>query len=326
MKFSYDVIDNAKAEIENRRQNAERTRENHILELKTKTPEIARLAERLAETNIQLCQLIITNSSNSSEIIERVHKENSQTHSDIKRLLAEYGYPTDYLEVPYTCKKCKDYGTVMGKSCECYEELLMKYAVEELNKNCKITLHDFNEFRLEYYPTERLPSGYTVRDVMLGVYNYCYEYAQNFSRNSPSLILNGNTGLGKTFLSSAIAKKITQQGFSVIFDSLSNILRSIENERFGRSNSDTLSVVLDSDLVILDDWGSESINNFTSSILYDIINGRMNRNLPIIVSTNFSNSELDNKYNERIISRISSFLPVHFEGKDIRQIIRKNTY
>ncbi|MBE6837628.1 MAG: DNA replication protein DnaC [Ruminococcus sp.] len=326
MRYSIDIIDKARDEIQNRRNNALKTRQDRISELKIKAPEIAKLAESLAQTNIQLCQAIIGGGGNTSELIERIKNENLQTQKNIKSFLSEFGYPSDYLEIPYTCPKCKDNGTIMGKNCGCYEELLMKYSVEELNKSCKIALRDFGEFKLEYYPVDKLPSGHTIRDMMLEVFNFCFEYANNFSNESPSLILNGNTGLGKTFLSSAIAKKVTEKGYSVVFDSVSNILRCIENERFGRSNGDTMSVVLNADLVILDDLGSECINSFSGSILYEIINGRMNQNLPVIVSTNFSNNELDSKYNERIISRISSFLPVHFEGKDIRQIIIQNSY
>ena len=322
MRYSVEVIDKARDEIQRRRNTALDTRAQRISELKIKAPEIVKLTNTLAETNVKLCQAII-GGNNSSDIIEKIKNENLDTQKKLKEMLVMFNYPQDYLEFPYTCKKCKDNGSVIGKNCECYEELLMKYSVEELNKNCNIDLHSFDEFKVDFYPTDRLQSGYTVREQMLEVYKYCVEYAEEFDLNSPSLVFKGNTGLGKTFLSSAIAKKVTERGFSVVFDSVSNMLRSIENERFGRSDKDTLSVLLNADLVILDDFGSEGTNKLHEPVLYEIINGRINKNLPMIISTNYSSNELDNKYNERIISRISSFIPIYFYGNDIRQQIRQ---
>lgn len=322
MRYSVEVIDKARDEIQRRRNTALNTRAQRISELKIKAPEIVKLTNTLAETNVKLCQAII-GGNNSSDIIEKIKNENLDTQKKLKEMLVMFNYPQDYLEFLYTCKKCKDNGSVMGKNCECYEELLMKYSVEELNKNCNIDLHSFDEFKVDFYPTDRLQSGYTVRAQMIEAYKYCVEYAEEFDLDSPSLIFKGNTGLGKTFLSSAIAKKVTERGFSVVFDSVSNMLRSIENERFGRSDKDTLSVLLNADLVILDDFGSEGTNKLHEPVLYEIINGRINKNLPMIISTNYSSNELDNKYNERIISRISSFIPIYFYGNDIRQQIRQ---
>lgn len=326
MHYSVEVIERAREEIKLRRESAVNERNRRISEIRVKAPEIAKLVDELPLTSLKLTQAIIGGADNSKELIEKIKNENLETQKTIRKMLCEFSYPEDYFEFHYTCPLCKDNGSVLGRNCSCYEELLMKYAVEELNAKSKITLHDFDEFRLEYYPTTQISANHTVRNQMLAVYEYCYDYAKNFNTDSPSLILTGATGLGKTFLSSAIAKVVSQNGFSVVFDSVSGILGKIEDEHFGRSEGSTLQLILNADLVILDDVGSEFITNFTSSTLYDILNTRMNCSFPTIVSTNFSNAELDMKYNERIISRISSFIPIHFAGNDIRQIILKNNY
>lgn len=323
MRYSVDVIDKARDEIQNRRNNALKLRETRIKELKTKAPEIAMLTKKLADTNVRLCHAIIGRTTDTTSIIKDIERENLATQSEIKMFLKEYGYPEDYLDFHYTCKNCKDNGSVMGVDCECYKELLMKYAVMELNKKCNIRLDSFEDFKVEFYPDEALPNGQSIRAQMIEAYKYCVEYAEEFDLDSPSLIFKGNTGLGKTFLSSAIAKYVTERGFSVVFDSVSNVLRCVEDERFGRSDKDTFSVLLNADLVILDDFGSEGTNKLHEPVLYEIINGRINKKLPMIISTNYSSDELDNKYNERIISRISSFNPIYFYGNDIRQLIRQ---
>ena len=323
MRYSIEVIDKARDEIQRRRNTALNTRAMRISELKTKAPEIVKLTNLLAETNVKLCQAII-GGNNSSDIIEKIKNENLETQNKIKEMLIMFNYPQDYLEFPYTCKKCKDNGSVMGKNCDCYEELLMKYSVDELNTNGNILLERFEDFNLNYYPTDRLPNGLTIREQMQIVYNHCLNYANNFTLNSPSLYFQGNTGLGKTFLSTAIARKVAEKGYRVVIDSLSNLLNRIEEERFGRAQGNTMNILLEADFVILDDFGSEDVNKHFQPYIYEIINGRMNRKLPLIISTNYSNQELNNKYNERIISRLSSYVPVGFFGKDIRQLIRFN--
>ena len=158
---------------------------------------------------------------------------------------------------------------------------------------------------------------------MAGNYRYCKNYADNFSLKSPSLILYGATGLGKTHLSLAIAGEVIGKGFGVIYGSAQNLLNRLENEKFGRSgqDGDTLSLLLECDLLILDDLGAEFSTAFTLSAIYNIINSRMLASLPTIISTNLEPGELDKKYDQRIASRIlGSFTPVYFCGRDIRQL------
>lgn len=326
MYYSNEIYDKASSQINDRYENAVETHNTRLAQIRIKAPEIARLFDSLSETSVKLTQAIISGGERTSEIVEEIKNNNLLTQKKIRSLLKAFSYPENYLDIPYYCNKCKDTGTVMGQRCECFTELLKKLAVEEFNSKSKISLHNFEEFKIDFYPVT-LQNGFSAREQMQAVFDYCYDYAENFNESSPSLLFNGNTGLGKTFLSSAIAKKLTEKGYSVIFDSVSNILRAVENEHFGRANGDTMSVLMDSDLVILDDLGSEFITNFSSSVLYNIINNRINSCKPIIISTNFNNNELNEMYNERLISRISSFIPIHFEGNDIRvqQTILKNS-
>lgn len=322
MYYSIEIYDKAQDEISKRYNKAVETNNIRIAEIRRKAPEIAKLSDSLLETSVRLTQAIINGGDRTAQLIDEIKSSNLETQRTIRELLKEFSYPEDYLEVPYTCKKCKDSGSVMGKRCDCFNELLIKLSVEELNAKSKITLHDFNEFKLDYYPV-RTSKGINAREQMLEVFDFCKEYAESFGSDSPSLIFKGGTGLGKTFLSSAIAKNLTERGYSVVFDSIQNIMRAIENEHFGRSNEDTMSVLLDADLIILDDLGSEFITNFSGSVIYNILNDRINMCKPVIISTNFTTAELNEKYNDRIISRISSFVPVYFEGNDIRQIVVK---
>ena len=157
---------------------------------------------------------------------------------------------------------------------------------------------------------------------MESVMNFCKSYAADFSTYSPSIILQGNTGLGKTHLSLAIAGEVIKRGFGVIYASAQNILSQLENEKFGRAQyADTEKNILECDLLILDDLGSEFRSQFTVSEVYNIINTRLLNGNPTIISTNLSMESIEDIYTPRIASRIlSEYTLLWFDGKDIRQL------
>ena len=181
---------------------------------------------------------------------------------------------------------------------------------------------------LDYYPESveyKDSKSVNSREIMCGNLKYLMDYAQNFTKNSHGLFMVGKTGLGKTFLSSCIANELLKKGFSVAFDSIQNYLRDIEKEHFGKADGDTLETLLNADLVILDDLGSEFSSSFNNSVIYNIINSRSNAGMPTIVSTNLSLDELKSRYDDRITSRLMGSLhPIRFIGEDIRQKKRRN--
>ncbi len=323
--MSPSAFTKAALEIENRHNNAFQTLELHKAEISKKAPEIDSLYNRILQTSIDLSKAILSRSDNIGKIIDELKNKNLENQLMIKIMLKEFGYPEDYLKAKFTCSICNDSGYVNGSRCECFNELIKKYTVDELNESCKIELHDFNEFNLGLYsniPDEK--SGIIPRERMNEILIQCRNYVDTFSKNSCSLFFLGKTGLGKTFLSSMIAKALIEKGFNVVFDSINNFLIKAENEHFGRINGNTVETIINADLVILDDLGSEFSTPFNNSTLYNIINTRINMEVPTIVSTNLSLSELNEKYDDRIISRLTGmYTPFRFFGTDIRQVKRR---
>ena len=327
MIYSKDVFVLAETEISRRHIEALTVFEQRQDEIERVAPEIAAVNRQLVNTSVELSKAIMNNNKNIKEAVEKIKDENLKSQKVIRMLLKDFGYSEDYLDLHYTCTKCNDTGFVSGIRCECFNELLKKYSIKEINKNSNIKLEDFNNFNLDYYPnTIDSSTGANPKLEMTANLNFCRQYVNNFSTESLSLFFLGKTGLGKTFLSSAIAKELLQEGYNVAFDSLQNFLRAIENEHFGRVlNTDTLQTLIDADLVIMDDLGSEFSSQFYASALYNIINTRLNKNLPTIISSNLSLNELQNKYDDRIISRITgAYTILNFIGKDIRYIKAMN--
>ncbi len=288
-------------------------------------PEYRELAERLAETGPKLVSLIMKG-GDTAEGIQALEQDSLNTRKLMTRLLTTAGYPEDYLEPVYTCPVCKDKGTVNGKWCGCFHKLMLEEAARELNANSPLELSSFDGFRLDYYPDTINPSLHvSERVIMERNYQYCRAYSDNFTLKSESILMSGATGLGKTHLSLAIAAGVLEKGYSVIYGSSPELLRILEREYFGKSDKDTMAALAGCDLFILDDLGAEMEKPLYDSLLYEIINSRISRGLPMIVSTNYNTTELQNHFPDKICSRLLSFHLMPFFGKDIRRIIKKES-
>lgn len=327
MKYSSEIIALADTELQKRRDNAIALQSAHVDSIKD-IPEIYSLYSDITSTKSKLAEIVFSKTDNVKDKIESVKKHNLSCRRMLRDALVKNGFTEDYLDVHYTCSKCRDTGYVEGNRCDCLNSLLDKYTVDKLNLQCKIKLRDFSEFEISYYPESyktKNGSDIDVRAMMKKHLSFCVEYSNTFCSDSPSVFMLGSTGLGKTFLSSCIAKQVLLNGFSVAFDSIQNYLRDIEKEHFGRADGDTLETLLNADLLILDDLGSEFSSSFNSSVIYNIINSRTNQGKPTIVSSNLSFDELTKRYDDRIISRLTGMLkPLRFIGNDIRQIKRQN--
>lgn len=327
--MSYDklIFEKAEKELIRRRMSSERTYQQHLEEIKQKCPEIIEIHNQLARTSIELSKLIIGNSENFEENLNKIKENNIQAQNMIRSLLKQNSYPEDYLNVKYYCSKCNDRGYCdNGEKCTCYYDLLNKYSAEELNKNANMPLCDFGHFSLKYYEGKYDDTGLDCFRKMSENLNFCKQYSYGFTKNSESLFLIGKTGVGKSHLSLSIAKVVIDKGYTVAYGSVLNYLRIIEKEHFGRSeanNNDTLQLLINIDLLVLDDLGSEFQTGFYESVIYNIINTRINLGLPTIISSNLTTDELQKRYNDRIISRIFGLYSIILcVGEDIRQIKR----
>lgn len=292
-------------------------------EIERSAPEIVEIRRQAASAVTQLSKLIISRNGNFSENFERIKKNNLEAQEYIRQILVSKGYPEDYLEIKYSCSNCRDtgYGDD-GRRCSCFTELASRLASEELNKSANMPDCDFEHFDLSYYSRDLDGNGVVPYDKMSEVYRFCRIYAQQFSKSSQSLLMLGKTGIGKTHLSISIAKEVIKNGFTCVYGSVMNFLGEIEKEHFGRGEHgrDTMSSLIETDLLVLDDLGSENYTSFYESVLYNIINTRINLNKPTIISTNLTTDELSGKYNERILSRIFGvYILLRFYGRDIRQ-------
>ncbi len=325
MSYSKDTLLKATQTLESRRNKAQRIQTARHLEVTEKIPEISACEAQLSASGLAVVKALGMG-KDSQKYIDELSALNLTIQEKIKSLLVKNGYPSDYLETPYNCSKCEDTGFIGGYACECRKELLKKIAKNALSEVSPSARCRFDNFDINYYPSDSSETfGVSPKNRMGEILEYCKCYAEDFDEFSESLYMHGATGLGKTHLSLAIANAVTEKGYRVIYDSAQNLLSSLEKEKFSNNkNGDREKEILDCDLLIIDDLGSEFSTQFTVSAVYNIINTRLNRSKPIIISTNLTEEELEKKYTQRITSRIiGGYVSLLFLGKDIRQL-KKN--
>ena len=323
MGYSKKVFRAAEAKLSERKQDAERAAEERRRKIYRLLHRTEELVKAIGSSGIRAARAVVRG-GNASEERETLRAEDLRLQSELRTLLRENGYKEDVFEPDYSCKRCNDTGyyeqdnvTLM---CPCLRKALSECACEELNRYAPLYQSTFENFSLDYYPTEPNEHRIVPREHMDKVYRYCRDYAANFSLHSQNLLFFGATGLGKTHLSLAIANEVIQKGFSVIYVSAPSLIQQYEQRmRSGSYDEDLLDMVIDCDLLIIDDLGSEFTNQFTVPHIYNLINSRLLLGRPIIISTNLSMRELERQYTYRLVSRLSGEAEkLNFFGRDIR--------
>lgn len=314
-------FERAKQVLDRRRETAEREAEQRTEELELLSPELRALNRKLSAAGLKAVQLAI---AGDQAAMDKLRDENLADQERRREILESLGSSEEALEVHYTCPVCNDTGVVGNHYCDCFKRLVKSLQTENLNAVSPAGDSTFDNFNLAYYQGVTDPeTGVDAYSRMGQIVSYCEAYAEDFGLSSPSLILYGNTGLGKTHLSLAIANKAIEKGFNVVYGSAHNLLSEIEKEHFGRLKSDDSPEdnVLNADLLILDDLGAEFSTSFTVSMVYNIINTRILKGLPTIISTNLWYDEISDKYGNRVYSRIiGNHTPLEFAGRDVRQL------
>lgn len=316
MKYSEMIYSQAENILKERRANAERLLEIRKKEFTAKYPELTEIENAMKNSALQVIKSITSGGKIS---VDEIAKKNLEAQEQRKKLIVGAGYPEDYLDAPYNCKECKDTGIYNGKLCKCHLELLRQLSVSSLSCGSVLANSTFDSFDLSFYSDKKDAAlGFSHREIMAGTKGMLKAYAENFSNSSNSLFFTGGTGLGKTHLALAVLNTITANGFNVYYDSASNIIKKMEKEHFGRGDFGIEEELEKCDLLIVDDLGNEFSTQFSVAAVNDIINNAVMASKPIIIISNLTVSELENRYGQRVTSRLGGFEMLKFYGEDIR--------
>lgn len=321
MGYSRQVYMEAENELNRRHSEAVGSAQQRLDDFYAVCPEAEDVRRRIASTASQAAKAVLRGTDVRASL-EALKAENLGLQRRFAELLAEHGFARADIEPQYVCPKCEDTGYVDGRMCACHRALLRQIAYENLNRISPLTLSTFEDFSLDYYSDAPVEGRRSDREQMRYILDYCKRYAEGFSAKSGNLFFTGATGLGKTHLSLAIASAAIDKGFGVVYGTAQNFAVSLERERFSRADEnggDTLELLNECDLLILDDLGMEISSSYITAMIYNIIDTRIMLAKPTIISSNLSMQELEKRYNERFVSRVLGFYDrMPFRGKDIR--------
>lgn len=289
------------------------------------------------EREINMLALNITRSIVASdEITKQIEKENMKIKLDKleekrHKILKKIGITEKDLEPNFDCKVCNDTGMVTKDNitsyCNCFNQEVLNYTYRQSNI-LKLNEENFKTFDNCYYSSKPNKEKYGIEKSPLEnieiIKNIAIEFCKNIkSENQKNLLFTGNTGLGKTFISNCIAKELIDKGLNVVYQTSPILMDQIIDYKFSydktESQKEKYNKIFNVDLLIIDDLGTETMNNNKFTELFNIINTRLLNNKKMVISTNLSLNDLYNRYDERILSRlIGNFIICKFIGEDIR--------
>lgn len=293
-------------------------------EVTKQVPRIKAIDDEIADQSITISKSIFSEPAKRLELLEALKETLSALKSEKLALLEASGYKRDYLEPIYNCNKCQDTGFVDNARCTCLKQAIINEAYKQSNIIDTLEDENFKSFSLDYYSEDIDPVlSISPRENARSVYQYCKTFTEQFDQQFDNLILYGQAGLGKTFLCNSIAKALLDTGKTVVYMTSFQLFRMLETYRF-HNDEDIVSYeqiddIYTCDLLIIDDLGSEIINQFTTSELFNTLNTRLTKKKPTVISTNLDPVGWRDNYSNRIVSRIfGNYTPLKLIGSDIR--------
>lgn len=298
-------------------------------DLYTKNPRFSEIDNQLSTLSISASKNLI--SSSNFEYLDNLRKQIEALKKEKNELLLSITNDENYLLPKYDCNLCNDTGYITEnyktQMCQCLKQQL--YNIEYNKSNISnLENHKFENFLSTVYSTDvdkvKYNSDISPRENIEIIKKISQKFIKNFDdSNEKNLLFTGNTGLGKTFLSGCIANELLKKGKNVLYQTAPVMLDTIIDYRFGKTDNSIYNNLLDVDLLIIDDLGTECMNNMKFTELFTVLNTRLlnsnNKVTKTIISTNLNIQNLFKNYDERIVSRlIGNYNICRFFGDDIR--------
>ena len=296
-----------------------------VKEVYKKIPTLKEIDNTMIAAAMNNAKLFLTN-SNEDLSLDNLKKTARIAKKKRESLLLDNGFPKDYLEPQYQCKDCEDTGFIANKKCHCFKQSIVSILYSQSNIKTAIKKENFSNFSFDFYPDNYIDESIRLspRQNMEKVVNQSKVFINNFGSDFQNLLIYGNTGVGKTFISNCIAKELLDRSYTVIYLTSFQLFDILEKNKFSKDYDNPeiqnqFNFILSCDLLIIDDLGTELTNSFINTQLYLCINERYLREKSTIISTNLSLDNINAKYSERIFSRlISNYTLLKIVGADIR--------
>lgn len=300
-------------------------------EIYNKQPRLQEINDELNNLSFRTAREVLKTSNTS--LLEELRQKKDILLKERNEILLKLKIDSSFFEPKFECEKCKDTGYITNDfntvMCNCLKQRLFDIKYNTYN-TYDIRNHSFKNFSTNLYSDkidkEKYHFNISPRENMENIKKISQKFIKNFDNpDEKNLLFTGNTGLGKTFLSQCIANELLKLNRTVLYQTAPIMINSIIDYRMGKKTSfDLLNNILNVDLLVIDDLGTEGMNSMKFSELFSVLNSRLlnqkDHITKTIISTNLSLKNLAEMYGERIISRlIGSYNICVFFGDDIRR-------
>ena len=316
------------SEYDKKRLQAQLNLENNLNKFYLKNPDVSNINDKINRISIEISKTILLNKN--SDKLNKLNLELENLKKEKQNLLNKLKINEEFFKPDYSCKLCNDTGYLIDNNsimCTCLKQKLLDLQYNKSNIS-SLETENFDNFNINLFSNEidekKYNSNISPKENLEKIKDIAQNFIENFDNpQEKNLLFTGNTGLGKTFLTNCIANELLKQGKTVLYQTAPVMLDSILDYRFGKNNEFNYNDLLNVDLLIIDDLGTESSNNMKFSELFNILNTRLlNQNNHVtktIISTNLSLNHLFKTYDERIFSRLVGYYNIcRFFGEDLR--------
>ena len=326
------ILKNLLKEYDLKRQKAIQEAEFRKEQLYSSNPRLLEISNELNSISLSSVKAILT-SSNKNETLKELEKKTNFLKKEKETILKAMDKEENYIYPQFECNLCKDTGYILengnNSMCNCLKQKVFDIYYNKSNTS-NLETENFEHFRSNLYSSDASQEQYaslkSPKENIEYIKSQCISFVENFEDlHDKNLIFTGGTGLGKTFLSNCIANEILKKGYTVLYQTAPIMFDTIIQSKFEKekNNIDFLDTLLNVDLLIIDDLGTENLNSMKLTDLFTIINTRLlNQSHKIsktIISTNLSIENIFTIYNERIGSRlVGNYKFLRFFGEDLR--------
>ena len=325
-------LENLLSEYEQKKRKARMDVEEKISNLYSKYPNLEKIDDEINKYSISKSKSILNGNGN----LKKFDIEISNLKKKKEQFLKEKNIDINCFKPSYECNVCNDTGYIQDENnksvmCSCLKQRLLDLSYNKSNLS-DIKNENFEKFNERIFSDEANIKKYKIkcspRQNIINIKKECLKFIDNFEDlEEKNLFFCGNTGLGKTYMSNALANEILKKGKTVLYQTAPVLLETVIDGKFNKyknQNADEFyKNVLTVDLLIIDDLGTENINSMTVNELFTILNTRLlnlnNKPTKTIISTNLSIEQIFKIYEERIGSRIAGYYNLfQFVGEDLR--------
>ena len=328
--MSNEILNNLLKEYDQKRIKAELDLDKRKENLYSSIPRLKQIEDELNNYAINTAKNLLLNKNLS---LENLHNKIENLKKERNTILLKNNLPLNYLKPIYECNICNDTGYILKNNyktelCNCLKQKLLNISYNKSNMS-NLDKENFNTFNENLFSDEVDISKYKLnispRRNIINIKEKCIEFVQNFEDlEQKNLLFTGNTGLGKTFMTNCIANELLKKGKTVLYQTAPVLLDTIIDNKLNKQKDEHFyKNVLEVDLLIIDDLGTECMNSMKLSELFTIINTRLlnlnSKSTKTIISTNLNLNNIFSNYEERIGSRIAGFYDIYyFFGDDLR--------